>query len=98
MPDGGKVRLRFKQSDREILTEIEDTGRGIAPEIASSLFEAFATYGKAQGTGLGLSISKKIIEDHHGRIGARSEPGCGAVFYFSLPVHGEGEDRTAPDP
>jgi len=98
MPDGGKVRLRFKQSDREILTEIEDTGRGIAPEIASSLFEAFATYGKAQGTGLGLSISKKIIEDHHGRIGARSEPGRGAVFYFSLPVHGEGEDRTAPDP
>ncbi|TMP98536.1 MAG: cyclic nucleotide-binding domain-containing protein [Verrucomicrobia bacterium] len=98
MPDGGKVRLRFKQSEREILTEIEDTGRGIAPEIASSLFEAFATYGKAQGTGLGLSISKKIIEDHHGRIGARSEAGRGAVFYFSLPVHGEGEDRTAPDP
>ena len=97
MPDGGKVRLRFEQSDREILTEIEDTGRGIAPEIASSLFEAFATYGKAQGTGLGLSISKKIIEDHHGRIGARSEPGCGAVFYFSLPVQAEGEDKTAPE-
>ena len=94
MPDGGKVRLRFEQSDREILTEIEDTGRGIAPEIASSLFEAFATYGKAQGTGLGLSICKKIVEDHHGRIGSRSDPGRGAVFYFSLPLRAEAGDKA----
>lgn len=86
MPDGGKVRLRFRRSDREIVTEIEDTGRGIAPEIAPRLFEAFATFGKTQGTGLGLSICKKIIEDHHGRIGARSEPGRGATFYFTLPL------------
>ncbi len=89
MPDGGRVKLRFQQSDREITTEIEDTGTGIAPEIAPRLFEAFATYGKAQGTGLGLSICKKIVEDHHGTIGARSNPGRGAVLYFSLPLMGE---------
>jgi signal transduction histidine kinase len=101
MPDGGKIKLRFKQSDGEIVTEIEDTGTGIAPEIAPRLFEAFATYGKAQGTGLGLSICKKIVEDHHGRIGSRSEPGRGAVFYFSLPVrseadHAEGDNASRP--
>ena len=89
MPNGGKVTLRFKHLGGEIITEIEDSGQGIAPEIAPRLFEAFATYGKAQGTGLGLSICKKIIEDHRGRIGARTEPGHGAVIYFSLPVPGK---------
>src|SRR6266702_3559170 len=64
MPDGGTIKHRFEQTGKEVVTEIEDTGRGIAPEIAPRLFEAFATYGKAQGTGLGLSICKKIVEDH----------------------------------
>ena len=87
MPDGGTIKLRFEQTDKEVVTEIEDTGRGIAPEIAPRLFEAFATYGKAQGTGLGLSICKKIVEDHLGQISSRSEPGRGAIFSFSLPLH-----------
>ena len=94
MPDGGRVKLRFQQSDRRIITEIEDSGTGIAPEIAPRLFEAFATYGKAQGTGLGLSICKTIVEDHHGAIGARSDPGRGAVLYFSLPLPGETGDKS----
>ena len=85
MPDGGKIILRFRVSEHEIVTEIEDTGPGIAPEIADSLFEAFATYGKTHGTGLGLSISKKIVEDHHGQISVRNQPGSGAVFSFTLP-------------
>jgi two-component system sensor kinase FixL len=86
MPRGGKVILRFQLTEREVTTEIEDTGPGIAPEIAPRLFDAFATYGKAQGTGLGLSICKKIVEDHRGKIRARTEPGRGAIFSFSLPV------------
>ena len=89
MPDGGTIKLRFEQTGKEVVTEIEDTGRGIAPEIAPRLFEAFATYGKAQGTGLGLSICKKIVEDHSGKISSRSEPGRGAIFSFSLPLHKE---------
>ncbi len=86
MPDGGGISLRFISSETEVITEIEDTGKGIAPEVADRLFEAFATYGKAQGTGLGLSICKRIIQDHGGHIQARSEPGHGAVFLFSLPL------------
>jgi signal transduction histidine kinase len=85
MPDGGDIVLRFSKSPRELITEVEDTGPGIAPEIADKLFQTFATHGKEHGTGLGLSICKKIIEDHGGRIWARNEPGCGAVFAFALP-------------
>lgn len=83
---GGTVFVRFTVENNELITEIEDTGRGIAPEIAGTLFEAFATFGKEHGTGLGLSICKKIIEDHQGRIWARNEPGRGAVFAFALPL------------
>ena len=61
---------------RTLITELEDSGPGIAPEIAGQLFEAFATFGKPHGTGLGLSICKKIIEDHHGWI-ARTRTDAG---------------------
>lgn len=86
MPAFGKITLRFGVADGEVITEIEDTGPGIPPQIIGSLFQAFATHGKAHGTGLGLSICKKIIEDHGGRIGARNEPGRGAIFSFTLPL------------
>jgi len=85
MPAGGKIKLRFQVTDQEIITDVEDSGKGIAPEIMDHLFEAFATFGKPRGTGLGLSISKRIIEEHRGRIFARSKSGSGAVFTFALP-------------
>lgn len=86
MPRGGRIILRFRSAPGELITEVEDTGPGIAPEIAGQLFEAFATYGKANGTGLGLSICKKIVSDHRGWIAARTEPGRGAIFEFGLPL------------
>ncbi len=86
MPDGGTIFLRFATEPKELRVEIEDTGRGIAPEIAESLFQPFATHGKAHGTGLGLTICKKIAEDHGGKIWALSAPGKGATFCFTLPL------------
>lgn len=86
MPNGGRVILRFKSNGVEIATEVQDTGPGIAPEIADKLFQAFATFGKAHGTGLGLSICKKIVEDHRGRITAQNAPDRGAIFSFTLPI------------
>ena len=86
MPGGGVIFLRFQSGEKEVVTEIQDTGPGIAREIADKLFEAFATFGKAHGTGLGLSICKKIIEDHQGRIWAQNAAGGGAIFSFALPL------------
>jgi signal transduction histidine kinase len=85
MVEGGKITLRVLVHEREVVTRIEDSGPGIAPEIAGQLFQAFATHGKAHGTGLGLSICKRIVEDHQGWIAARTEPGRGAIFEFGLP-------------
>ena len=86
MLDGGRIFLRFKFDENEITTEIEDTGPGIAPEVADKIFQPFTTHGKAHGTGLGLSICKKIVEDHGGKISVRSEAGRGAIFCFTLPL------------
>jgi signal transduction histidine kinase len=90
MKGDGEIFFTFRLEGNEVITEIEDTGKGIAPEILPRLFEPFATFGKAKGTGLGLSICKKVIEDHRGWIRAQSEPGKGAVFSFSLPANVKG--------
>ena len=94
MPEGGKIILRFHATEKEVVTELEDAGRGIAPEIAGQLFQAFATHGKVHGTGLGLSICKRIIDDHQGWISARNRPGGGAVFSFGLPRRPRAEKIT----
>ena len=86
MPDGGKIFLRCRPTAAGLQVDVEDTGNGIAPEIAAKLFTPFATFGKAHGTGLGLTICKRIVEDHGGTIwAAPSEPGKGATFSFTLP-------------
>jgi len=86
LSDGGKIYVRFSVKDGFVITEIEDTGEGIAPEIINKVFEPFATHGKAQGTGLGLAICKKIVEDHKGFIEARNSEAGGAIFSFRLPI------------
>ena len=87
MPGGGTIRLSFSvDKDQSVVTEIHDSGKGIPPQILDRLFQAFATYGKANGTGLGLSICKKIVQDHKGKVFARNAPDGGAVFGFTLPI------------
>jgi len=88
MLNGGAIFIRFSVTDKEMVTAVEDTGPGIAPEMARKLFQPFATHGKSHGTGLGLSICKKIVEDHGGTISVRSEARRGAVFSFTLPLAG----------
>lgn len=87
MPEGGKIKMHFQVTPAELVTEIEDSGGGIAPQMVNKLFEAFETFGKVRGTGLGLSIAKRIVDEHGGRIYARNVPNGGALFGFTLPLH-----------
>jgi len=78
--------------DNMIEISVADTGAGIAPEIATQLFQPFITT-KSQGMGVGLSISRTIIESHGGSITQRPNPGGGTIFSFTLPaVSKEGGD------
>jgi two-component system sensor kinase FixL len=62
---------------------VTDTGVGIAPEMASQLFQPFVT-NKRNGMGVGLSISRTIVEAHGGQIVAEPNPAGGTIFRFTL--------------
>ena len=64
---------------------VEDSGPGLAPEIADRVFDAFFTT-KPNGTGMGLSICRSIIDAHGGRLWASPRAPHGAVFQFTLPI------------
>jgi two-component system, LuxR family, sensor kinase FixL len=69
--------------DEMIAISVADTGSGIAPEIASQLFQPFIT-SKAHGMGVGLSICRTIVEAHGGRITVEPNPAGGTIFRFTL--------------
>ena len=84
--DGGSVTITLFSEDagRRARIDIADTGRGIAPEDISKVFEPYYST-KETGTGLGLAIVKKAIDDHHGTITVKSKPGEGTTFTITLP-------------
>lgn len=65
---------------------VQDNGVGFEEKYQAVIFDLFSrantTY---EGTGLGLAICKKIVQNHHGAISARSTPGQGSVFIVELP-------------
>jgi signal transduction histidine kinase len=90
-PGGGRIDVRTRRSDGEVLVEVADTGPGVSVEVQSHLFEPFwqARQADHRGVGLGLPIAKGIVEAHGGRIWVESEPGKGSRFSFALPALGE---------
>ena len=83
----GRITIRSRDLGGRVMLEVEDTGPGIAMDNEAKLFQPFfTTKPVGQGTGLGLSISYGIIDSLGGRIGYRSAPAGGAIFYFDLPA------------
>jgi signal transduction histidine kinase len=70
-----------------VVIEVEDNGKGIAPDALPRVFDPFYTTKEVgKGTGLGLSIAYKIVTQHGGGIEIRSTPGVGTVVTVTLPV------------
>ena len=75
-PDqGARETTVLHAGERCVVTEIEDTGTGIAPERLTRIFDPFfTTKATGKGTGLGLTVTKKIIELHGGLITITNRP------------------------
>jgi signal transduction histidine kinase len=87
IPDGNRT-LQVKtaqQGDHAIVLAVEDSGPGVDPKKADSIFDAFVSM-KPQGMGLGLAICRMIIERHNGQISASPAQPQGTVFRVILPV------------
>lgn len=85
--DYGRITLRTGCEGDWGWLEVEDTGKGIDPQVLSRIYEPFfTTKPVGKGTGLGLSLSFGIIEKHNGRIEVTSELGQGSCFRVWLPL------------
>ena len=83
------AEITFKALNRgnETVYCLCDNGVGFDMAYAGKLFRPFDrlhAQGEFPGTGIGLATVKRIILRHGGRIWARSVPGEGACFYFTL--------------
>ena len=98
MPDGGRLEVAIKTSQKNVQITFRDTGPGIKPELIPRIFEPFFTTKEPGiGTGLGLSVCYGIIKRHHGSI-TYLNTDVGGCLQIDLPAGGDNDqDSNAQD-
>jgi signal transduction histidine kinase len=79
------VLRTFMASPASVVVAVTDSGVGIKEADLEQVFHAFYTT-KPDGLGMGLAIARSIVEAHGGQLDARSNPGGGTTFSFTLPT------------
>jgi signal transduction histidine kinase/CheY-like chemotaxis protein len=101
--EAGDVALSAEPTPAGVRFSIRDTGIGFDEEVGARLFQRFeqadlSIRRRFGGTGLGLAICRSLVELMGGAIEARSTPGAGSVFSFTLPLQRAGAAPEAgPD-
>ncbi len=80
-----QTRCVREQSRQFVEFSVEDSGDGIADEIADNLFDPYVTT-KTTGSGLGLAIVQKIVDEHGGVVWVENSKKGGARFIVRLPL------------
>lgn len=80
-----KIVTRYDADKGVGIIEVSDTGKGIAYEDRSRIFEPYFTKDK-EGMGLGLAIVHSIILEHHGKIRVEDNSPRGTKFVIELPI------------
>ena len=90
IPQGGSVTVcgEYDPAHHMVNLTVEDTGRGMSPEVRESLFTESVVSRKPGGTGLGTKIIKDVVDAHRGTINVESTEGKGTTFSIRLPIAG----------
>ncbi len=83
------VKLEATRQDNMYEIKVIDNGIGFEEKYSDRIFTIFQRlHGRSayEGTGIGLAVCRRIVERHGGSITARSTPGEGATFIFTLPI------------
>ncbi|MBP9914393.1 MAG: PAS domain-containing protein, partial [Opitutaceae bacterium] len=84
MQPGGKLRIRARTDDDQVILAFGDSGAGIKQEDLVRLFQPYHTT-KPGGHGLGLMIVQRIMREHGGQIGIESKEGVGTLVTLQFP-------------
>jgi len=84
-----QVTVLLSEKNNQIILQVKDEGKGIAPEEREKIFTKFYRVGNAatkaaKGTGLGLYLSKKIASQHNANITVTDNNPSGAIFTVIL--------------
>jgi signal transduction histidine kinase len=85
----GSIGLALKRHQGHIQLSVANTGPGIPAEHLGKIFDRFYRTDPSRsrqhgGYGLGLAIAKSIVDQHRGKIYARSLPNEKTTFYVQL--------------
>src|ERR1700722_16107948 len=89
----GRVTMRLAAKGEAIMLRVEDNGRGVNPDLADNIFDAYQTT-KPRGMGLGLHLSRRIVQRHAGRLWWEPITTGGARFVVELPAIGCGHNAA----
>ena len=91
----GEIVIRGKRNRHRAIFEVEDNGRGIAPQDLERVFELFRRSGPQdqKGEGIGLATVRALAYRLGGTVTVRSNLGEGATFVVDLPVEFSAEGK-----
>jgi C4-dicarboxylate-specific signal transduction histidine kinase len=85
-PAERRIELHAIREESRVVFRIEDSGPGIAPDVAQRLFEPFVT-SKPDGMGLGLAISRSLVRARGGELWFQPRDHLrGGCFMVRLPI------------
>jgi signal transduction histidine kinase len=87
----GSVNITLKKHHNNIVLSVSNTGEGISADHLEKIFDRFYRTDKSRARkygcyGLGLAIAKAIIDQHKGKIYAKSAIKENTTFYIELPL------------